>query len=85
MPYIHPDRRELFDDPLAEIASNVMTEGEFNYCVYKLATLITARMGESYDVLSMCGSAMEHAKLEWYRRRVAPYEDMKIEQNGDIT
>jgi len=40
--------------------------------------------GESYDKLSMCSSAMEHAKLEWYRKKLSPYEDKKIGENGDI-
>lgn len=84
MPYINPDRRELLDDPLEELAREVQTEGELNYCIYKLASLYIAKVGESYDSLSLCSSAMEHAKLEWYRRRVAPYEDVKIAENGDI-
>jgi len=41
-------------------------------------------IGESYDKLSMCSSAMEHAKLEWYQKKLSPYEDKKIEENGDI-
>lgn len=85
MPYIKPDRRELLDDPLEELAREVQTEGEMNYCIYKLACLFIAKVGESYDHLSLCSSAMEHAKLEWYRRRVAPYEDAKIAENGDIS
>jgi hypothetical protein len=32
----------------------------------------------------MCSSAMEHAKLEWHRKKLSPYEDRKIEENGDI-
>jgi hypothetical protein len=32
----------------------------------------------------MCSSAMEHAKLEWYRKKLSPYEDKKIEESGDI-
>ena len=35
-------------------------------------------------MLSMCSSAMEHAKLEWYRKKLCPYEDKKIAENGDI-
>jgi hypothetical protein len=62
----------------------VCTEGELNYCIYKLASLVIDRIGKSYSNLSMCSSAMEHAKLEWYRRKLAPYEDKKIEENGDI-
>lgn len=84
MPYIPQDRRDVFDSFLKNCAGLVETEGELNYCIYKLATLIVERTGESYSNLSMCSSAMEHAKLEWYRKRVVPYEDKKIIENGDI-
>ncbi len=84
MPYITPDRRAAFDALLERMAPEVQSEGELNYCIYKLATLVIGRIGESYSNLSMCSSAMEHAKLEWYRRRLVPYEDKKIDENGDI-
>lgn len=84
MPYIVPERREAFDAHLQRLADEVGGQGELNYCIYKLATLVIGRIGESYDKLSMCSSAMEHAKLEWYRKRLAPYEDVKIADNGDI-
>ncbi|NCC25137.1 MAG: hypothetical protein EOM25_08040 [Deltaproteobacteria bacterium] len=84
MPYIDPKRRELFDRHLEECARSIESEGEMNYCIYKLATLVVAKTGESYSRLAMCSSAMEHAKLEWYRRRLVPYEDLKIQKNGDI-
>lgn len=84
MPYITQERRAAFDAHLEALAAEVAGQGEMNYCIYKLATLVIDRIGESYDKLSMCSSAMEHAKLEWYRRRLAPYEDVKIKDNGDI-
>lgn len=84
MPYITQDRRDSFDDALRTLADNVTNEGELNYCIYKLASLVVERTGESYAKLAMCSSAMEHAKLEWYRKRLAPYEDVKIAENGDI-
>ncbi|BBD08999.1 DUF6899 family protein [Desulfovibrio ferrophilus] len=84
MPYITPDRREAFDQALAQLAEEVTNQGELNYCIYKLSTLIIDRIGESYEKLSMCSSAMEHAKLEWYRKKLSPYEDIKIKDNGDI-
>ncbi|GAB6175467.1 hypothetical protein JCM16814_03580 [Desulfobaculum senezii] len=84
MPYITQDRRDSFDDALRTLADNVTSEGELNYCIYKLATLVVERTGESYAKLAMCSNAMEHAKLEWYRKRLAPYEDVKIAENGDI-
>ncbi len=84
MPYIQQDRRDVFDRALNELALEVRNEGELNYCIYKLSRLIISRTGKSYSSLSMCSSAMEHAKLEWYRKVVAPYEDEKIGENGDI-
>ncbi|MDY0041494.1 MAG: hypothetical protein RBS57_14375 [Desulforhabdus sp.] len=84
MPYIKPERRELYDTYLQKCSEQIENEGELNYCIYKLAALVIERIGESYRNLSMCSSAMEHAKLEWYRRRLSPYEDRKIKENGDI-
>lgn len=84
MPYIVPERRDVFDEQLEKLAAEVQGQGELNYCYYKLATLLIERIGESYDKLSMCSSAMEHAKLEWYRQRLSPYEDVKRKKNGEI-
>lgn len=84
MPYIDWNRRKVFDKALEELAENVQNQGELNYCIYKLSRLIIHRIGKSYANLSMCSSAMEHAKLEWYRKVLAPYEEEKIRENGDI-
>ncbi len=84
MPYIKQDKRARLDPHLVELAAMVRSEGELNYCIYKLSCLLIVKIGESYDNYSLCSGAMEHAKLEWYRRRVAPYEDRKIAENGDI-
>ena len=40
--------------------------------------------GESYSNYAECIAALECAKIELYRRKIAPYEDKKIEENGDI-
>lgn len=84
MPYIPKNRREVFDSYLEKIAKELENEGELNYCIYKLSSLLIEKIGESYHNLSLCSSAMEHAKMEWYRRRLVPYEDKKIKENGDI-
>lgn len=84
MPYIPQESRKKFDRELESLAMKVENQGELNYCIYKLSRLIIQRAGESYENLSMCSSAMEHAKLEWYRKVLAPYEDKKIKENQDI-
>ena len=38
------------------------------------------KLGTIGDVVN----AMECAKLEFYRRVAAPYEDTKIKENGDV-
>ncbi|WP_028574977.1 DUF6899 family protein [Desulfonatronovibrio hydrogenovorans] len=84
MPYISADRRQAFDQALEMLALEVRDQGELNYCIFKLSRLIIDRIGESYANLSMCSSAMEHAKLEWYRKALVPYEEKKIQENGGI-
>lgn len=84
MPYIKEDKRQVLNPHLEALARDVANEGELNYCIYKLSCLLIDKMGESYSNYSMCSSAMEHAKLEWYRKRVAPYEEKKMAENGDI-
>lgn len=84
MPYITQDRRTIFDKHLEALAADVKTEGELNYCIYKLACLIARDLGPGYANYARCTSAMEHAKLEFYRKKLAPYEDEKIVENGDI-
>jgi hypothetical protein len=40
--------------------------------------------GENYQHFNDVLGALEGAKLELYRRRIAPYEDTKIVENGDV-
>ncbi len=40
--------------------------------------------GESYQTYNDIIGALENAKLEFFRRKISPYEDRKKESNGDI-
>ena len=42
------------------------------------------RAGPSFDHYADAIAALECAKLELYRRLLAPYEDRKIQENGDV-
>lgn len=84
MPYIEPKRRGNFDGPLNQLATFVSNGGDLNYCFSMLCKHFIDCFGESYKNYAECISALEAAKLEFYRRRVAPYEDTKIEENGDL-
>ena len=55
-----------------------------NYAISMLCKEYIARFGCYYTHLNSVMGVLESAKLEFYRRVVAPYEDKKIEENGDI-
>lgn len=81
MPYISQDRRtEIVKDP----ESFINNAGDFNYIISALIDNYISKKGKSYAVINEMIGALECAKLELYRRVAAPYEDTKIQQNGDV-
>ena len=88
MPYIKQEDRAKFDPFLHALERYVtqwgLSNGELNYLMTRLAMLYIKRHGTTYNTLSDAVKAFECAKLEFYRRHVTPYEDKKIEQNGDV-
>lgn len=79
MPYISVEDRKLLDEiPMPA------TVGELNYLITRLCCdyLLTGKM--SYRALNDVIGALECAKLELYRRIVVPYEQGKMDQNGDV-
>lgn len=79
MPYIKKDARQA----LAQVRDPV-TPGELNYALTLLCDEYLQRKGVNYQHISEVVSSLEGAKLEFYRRVAAPYEDTKIAENGDV-
>ena len=79
MPYIKPEAREQLDD--GGLPDN---EGELNYTITTLLDEYLAEYGFNYANLNQVVGVLECAKLKIYRRMAAPYEDMKMEENGDV-
>jgi len=85
MPYIQKERRQRLDDKIEALAKAVdmnHREGEFNYIITRLFLELSGE-GRYHDYNELIG-ALECAKLEFYRRKLAPYEDKKIKETGDI-
>lgn len=80
MPYVDQEARVRLSktfDPL--------TPGELNYLITMgLQAYITRRGGVNYALLNEVVGVLECVKAEFNRRVVAPYEDKKIAQNGDV-
>lgn len=80
MPYIDQDRRsEILID-----STKISNAGDLNYYISILVDQFIHNKGKSYAVINEVVGALECAKLELYRRVAAPYEDIKIGQNGDV-
>jgi hypothetical protein len=79
MPYIKQERRaqaEVYPDNAGEL-NFAITELLLKYLVHDAKPL-------SYRKINDVMGALEGAKLEFYRRVAVPYEDIKIEVNGDV-
>lgn len=83
MPYIKYEAREELQFRPPENA------GELNYVLSMLVRDYLFRNPQTdykanYQAYNDAMGALEGCKLELYRRMIAPYEDKKIIENGDV-
>ena len=79
MPYIVENAREQLDD-----GGLPNSGGELNYVISSIIDEYLSEYGKNYTNINEVIGVLECAKLELYRRVAAPYEDEKIDQNGDV-
>jgi len=85
VPYIKQDSRAKFNQILDEVkALGELSSGDLNYLLTKVCLLQVAARGERYDVYNSILGTISAFDKEFYRRFIAPYEDKKIVENGDI-
>lgn len=92
MPYIKQDRRNFLveecEDELhvGRIAwvDEVDSAGELQYIMAEMFKSYIERKGLNYQRCNDVMGALVGAQMEFYRRAVAPYEDKKIKENGDV-
>ena len=90
MPYISQEKRELLQHSLASLAAGIIVAdqkdqaGVLNYCISALLNEVLKTNGISYRNVNELIGVLECAKLELYRRVASPYEDLKIQSNGDV-
>ena len=82
MPYIKKEDRGFFKRIYdVEIPR---TPGELNYLLSIIVTEYLGEEGISYDSINEVIGVLECAKMELYRRVAVPYEQEKMESNGDV-
>jgi hypothetical protein len=86
MPYISKDQRARFDELVDKFVAEIrndLSSGDLNYLLSSLVWKLFQN-NKSYSSINQIIGALECVKFEFYRRQAAPYEDIKLEANGDL-
>lgn len=79
MPYIPTKDRDQLD-----AGARPETPGELTYVLCRIAIEYVRRRGVRFITMCEALGALQAASLEFYRRAVAPYEDAKAAEAGDL-
>lgn len=93
MPYIKKHERKQFTKGLKEIRDAIsdyeISPGQLNYLIYNLCLFYLddkgMNNGATYTILNDIVGVLDNVKFEFQRRKLSPYEDKKIKDNGDVT
>jgi len=86
MPYIRKEDRERYDSIIAQLVEKLpddvtAVDGHLNYIITKILKTVYPPKYFNYN---RAMGMLECVKQEFYRVVVAPYEDEKREQYGDV-
>lgn len=82
MPYIEIQKRNKLDEIVELMKSlNVKADGDLNYILYKFCK---DSVKPGYNSLKNYCGELRQCAAEIERRLLGPYEDLKINENGDI-
>jgi hypothetical protein len=89
MPYIIKENRKVLDQAIHGLVGSFIKlndddnfAGNLNYTITKL--LFTLYPEPNYQRFNDMIGALECCKLEMYRKKVGPYEDVKEMENGPV-
>ncbi len=87
MPYIKPEGRSAIDEliqPLIDHLKNQPLENQDGDLNYAITRIIHELYPEKYFHYNRAIGVLSSVELELYRKKVAPYEDKKILENGEV-
>ena len=79
MPYVNKFAKELLDTGYPP-----QTPGELTYVIYRTCLNYFDKGKFNFIAIATVMGCLVCAMLELYRRKVAPYEQEKIKENGDV-
>lgn len=87
MPYIKQEHRKELDFAMQNISGLIyhtkLSAGDLNYIISRLIWLCFD-LDPSYANANTLMGVLTGVQSEFYRRKVASYEDIKLEENGDL-
>ena len=87
MPYIKKELRDKIDHEIDNLITSTLDIGEndidgvYNYIITRL---IDTRYRNGYRSFNRAMGVLDCVAREFYRRQVAPYEDKKRDENGEV-
>lgn len=84
MPYIVDADRTDLNWGIDALEKLIDSPGKLNYVITCLCLGYIYKVGENYQHWNDVIGVLECSKQELYRRYIAPYENKKIEENGDL-
>jgi len=82
MPYIKQEKRKWIDASVEDaIANEVLPDGRLNYFLFKLCK---DSIEPSYNNYKNFIGELNECVAEIRRRLLAPYEDERLKENGDV-
>jgi len=93
MPYIKQELRDKIDREINVLVAKIKEAsgldgkkmiGMLNYTIMRLLMGSFVDGKVSYEKINRINGLMSDIQQEFYRRVAAPYEDKKIEENGDL-
>ncbi|MBE0427743.1 MAG: hypothetical protein IBX72_14005 [Nitrospirae bacterium] len=81
MPYVRPGRRLELDSIVSHMAEHLKLDGDLNYVLFGYCR---RHVKPSYNNYKNFIGELNEAVAEIRRRMLAPYEDEKIKENGDV-
>ena len=84
MPYIKQENRPQLEDKAKDLGRRALCAGDLNYIITEMAHEYLRGKGLNYANINEVMGALECCKFELYRKIASPYEDKKIQENGDV-
>jgi hypothetical protein len=85
MPYIRLAGRNRLDNGLHAMLQYMPVDaGELNYVLTRICDTYVNTKGKNYQNLNEVVGVIECMKQEFYRRVIIPFENIKIDENGDV-